>query len=1257
MMNSKIFSEFTTFFTNAEYRTSEERQMEEHICQSIKDVFSIYSFNQLYLWLAASAVHPYNQQFILRFEIMMACLLSINPDKFANQKLEHSVFSEILEKTSRELATFTSMLEDFEPLFQLKEIPLFLGKEKYYFFYGTYEQPYLIWNRISETIYPVLRKFEHPLADAIKTSLLFQTNLLAAINKFDIEEKSQNVLHVPEEKFLDEIGSHFIVKNTVKTDMKICNSGELYNQESLLNFSVNGGLYNIFYVKNDNNIFYWLPCDHYDSLENSLKNLLKNDTSIRKSIDMCSKGYFCDSLFSLFSLPCCIKNIYSNDKEILTSGIDAAVIVDEQNVILFKLSDISTADSINQTLEDSVKGLKDIIIKILDHDLVIQEFYNGRVNFCPKINYWGVVVSDLLPSENAVIDIELPGTIFCHAYNDLCRCFEKSPTSLFFFNFLIDDAQETNLGCISTDMLDRFEIYLSNNGYLRGGVRPSLVVYSPHDGSVAVQQEMYQKFQDPIYEYAITLLPRQYRYIEKASNAMYYNIYSKVTGAGGMGMLINESLIFACFPWDYIFCEDSRKIQQCSGLLGPLLFYFMERLKKYLSELFECWGAKIKLPKLFKINLIPDYEAREIDFLSYQSTLLTTENPIYAESIIKNNKLLTVFIYSPEYLHDFFNKFTDNTAEKEIFSTLISSWMVVFENITIKNALNKAKLLLERLVGKEQKGFSSDAISVKNPLLNSYVPPYDIDEVELGRIQRRMAEFLVSLKVIPGVYQGEKAKQICNDLCSFLWNNLVAYLNQLNPEALLFIYRQVELAEGMRESKNLETAMQSQIRTEFDLLKKHIEKFQITLKIIEVTKYIFQVAYSLQCHGSQHLTQLLWRQCFAIGWWLDEVSHISEALHFDVASFDLTISDMYELSISYDGSKFDFNDFQIFNSAQYVSRENASYEHKAVCHDSSQCSLTPKQQNDQQWLPIIDAAFLKDINFPFSEYYIVADALRFIECKNMDFPVKIFDNKQHLVSEIHNILTAEKDIKIENISRIIDFMLLNKIDTSSPVLPNKILKSRNRLNISPLFNLRENIAYGNQMTILSYELLTSIVREGAQPFDLSSYPNIKKALDSIHRNADLKLEEEGYLLACECCGKNYVEKNIRNFKRISNSFPQRPDCGEIDILVVNVKLKIIFVVDAKNQKREIYPSGISREEKVFWSKGGHAEKLRKKELFVNKNLPCVLKHFNITDISGWKTRRAFLTKKHYINAFWIKSDIDFVLLSDFVQYLTEGRVK
>ena len=96
------------------------------------------------------------------------------------------------------------------------------------------------------------------------------------INKFDIEEKSQNVLYVPEKQFLDEISSHFIVKNTVKAEMTICNVGELCNQESLLSFAVNGGLYKNFYIKNDNSIFYWLPCDHYDSLENSLKNLLKN---------------------------------------------------------------------------------------------------------------------------------------------------------------------------------------------------------------------------------------------------------------------------------------------------------------------------------------------------------------------------------------------------------------------------------------------------------------------------------------------------------------------------------------------------------------------------------------------------------------------------------------------------------------------------------------------------------------------------------------------------------------------------------------------------------------------------------------------------------------------------------------------------------------------------------------------------------------------------------------------------------------------
>jgi hypothetical protein len=133
-MDVKTLPEFTNFFANAKYRSPEIKKKEDEICKNIRDIFSHYSFEQLYSWIAASAVHPYNQMFILRFEIMMACLLSIRPDKFAKQKLEHRVFSEILEKTSCELAAFTSMLEDFEPLFQLKKIPLFLGKEKYYFF-------------------------------------------------------------------------------------------------------------------------------------------------------------------------------------------------------------------------------------------------------------------------------------------------------------------------------------------------------------------------------------------------------------------------------------------------------------------------------------------------------------------------------------------------------------------------------------------------------------------------------------------------------------------------------------------------------------------------------------------------------------------------------------------------------------------------------------------------------------------------------------------------------------------------------------------------------------------------------------------------------------------------------------------------------------------------------------------------------------------------------------------------------------------
>ena len=232
---------------------------------------------------------------------------------------------------------------------------------------------------------------------------------------------------------------------------------------------------------------------------------------------------------------------------------------------------------------------------------------------------------------------------------------------------------------------------------------------------------------------------------------------------------------------------------------------------------------------------------------------------------------------------------------------------------------------------------------------------------------------------------------------------------------------------------------------------------------------------------------------------------------------------------------------------------------------------------------------------------------------------------------------------------------MSRIDISTPLLPSKISTLNKRINIAPIVEIDGQIAYGNQMTILSMQLLTSILGNGAQPFDLTSHPKLKTAIKRVHRERDLELEKRVYIVAKKCLGESFVEKNISNFHRISNHLPQRPKCGEIDVIALNHKSKIIFVLDAKNQKRGREPAEISREAKVFWGAGGHSEQLHKKEQFVVDNMAVFLDYFHIYTIEGWKTKSAFVVRTNYVSAFLVNHETDFVLLSDLTDFLLKDN--
>ena len=1215
---------------------------------------SLYSFDKLYCWIAATAIHPNNQLFSPRFESFLACLLSIPAKKFANKKLAYRDFCKILQDIDKIISPFTASLEDFEPFYQLNKIPLFTPDAKYYFFYGSYEQPYLIWNHLVDIICPVLAKLQHPLISTIKASLEFQTQLIDRMANYAIAKENPAATLIPPQNFLDDMGEKFLTKFSDGFAKTII-SGDLERKKNLISFAIDGGLYDVLFVKHNGKKFFWLPFDHYDAISRIIKKTILNNTLITRPIANYSIGHFSNALLGLFGLTNGVKNIYATSGEVLTPCIDAIATIDEQNAVLFKITPLAAAGDIELKMKEAITYVRNTMERILKNELVLFERFDNKKYGFPKIKYWGVVVYDVLASET----VALPGTddenIFLYSFDDLCRCFEKSPSSDFLLNFFIDERmQRRDTTILSPDMLDRFEIYLSGRGFLRSGRQPSMTIYEPHVGSEAVQREMYEKFQDPIHEIVYNKFGYRYDTVKKHSADCGYDICMKSTGAGGMGILLDNCLLFIRFPWTIIHNESQYKVMHCSNLLAPLILHVVGRLKEQIIATIDSWRRKKDIADFFQIDLIPAEDANFIDVF-HGNIDLSVQIPVMCKTFIKNDKILTGLVYEPKYLSDFFSSYSDNTAEKVIFVQLYSSWLMTCGNIDKKLASESSARMFDEFIGKEQKGFSLDAIPVKNPLLDLYPEPYEFDEIMLGHKQKEIAEFLHDKNIIPGTYHADDAKHICNEIFSFLWDDLIRALSKLDSRSLLFVYRQIELIEGRRETHQMSAALQTRIRTDFDLEKTYMSKYEDLVNLSEVSKYIFQIAFSLSQRGDEHLTRLNWQTCLSIGWWIKEVSHISDALHFETADFDLSISDMYELSISYNGSRFCYEDFQLQHARSSISNDAQRISSKITQSKTDDNDSCPQCYVAPTWLSIIDPAFLSEFGVTLSSLNIIADKLRFIESPDVDFPIKLFASREQLTQKIKDALMPDDEISDQDIYSALNFMSTNRIDISTPLLPSKITTLNKRVNLAPVVEIDGQIAYGNQMTILSVQLLTSLLGNGAQPFDLTAHTNLKAAIDRVHRLRDLELEKEVYIVAQECLGKSFVEKNIANFQRISQQLPQRPKCGEIDVIAVNHKSKIIFILDAKNQKRERLPAGISREADKFWGPGGHSEQLRKKEQFVADNMAAFLQFFKINTTDGWKTKSAFVTRTNYVSAFLVEHEIDFVLLTELRDYLLKEK--
>ena len=1221
----------------------------------IISLLSLYSFDKLYLWLAGTAVIPENQDKPMRFEIIMACLLSIPENKFKNVKLTYNEFNKLIEKIDSLIYPLVISLEDYHPYPQMKKIPLFLPEGIRYFLYGTYEYPYFMWKKIIDTCYPSLEKHNSPIYYTIKKSLQFQTHLVEVFDKYNLSEIKQRNIFIPSIHILNEIATFFVVDN-YENNTRICRSGDFTEQKDIITYALQGNLYEILYVKHKNKIYYWLPFDHFDGISHALNKTISKNSFLREELEFKSKQNFFEHLFSRGRINNLIKNIFSISKKCLSETIDYISMVDEKNLLLFKYVPIVDLAYLEEAIQTANVSLQNTIEEITKQDLVFFEDNNYDCYGAPKINYWGIVVIDIFLTNEISVNIKTDDHIVFYLYDDLCYFFDHINNFYELLQFFIDDHTLQKQGCISLDSISRFDFYINNKGFSNAAM--SIFLYfDPHYGSMNSFENIYKSFQNPIYEKAYYLLGNKYKLINKQSVGDGFDICDRNTGAGGIGTVISNKLFFIQFPWDDLRYVPQDIMEVCCKILGPLILDYVSKLGDEIIQ--SCKNMTINiLPDLFRIDLIPKEIANNTFVFNDYIEKISEELPIATKVIAKGGKCYTAVIYDANSLPKYFNSYSDNGAERkiilQIFTNIIS--IITEENEDISSTL--LNNIWDKVIGVQNKGYNMTPIQIIDPIVKSYPSPVQIDIIEQNHIQKEIASFVFKQKIKPGKYLYHEANEICNSIFGFLWNRLINTLSLYNFHSIYFIYREIELVYYQRESLKTSIGLQSKIRTEYDLSEHFKEELLTVQQLNDTVNYLFHVFYSLGTYGNQHLTEVDWRKCLALGWWLNEVSYISDSLHFDTANFELTVSELYEISLNYIDSQLDYSAFQkkqIISTINYESqRMTQRISHNEDNEDTTQLIFTSKSSS---WLEEIDKAFVNDFNFSFSLLQSVENSLLNISSENMDFPILIFNSKEELCNKIYEkLIVQDSQLSQNSICSCIDFLTSLPVSLKNSILPSDIRMHKSRLNISPLFCDGDKYLYGKQIVSISNRVLYNYLSSGIQPFDLSSYTHTKQCLDAIHKDRDKELENKIYQISCKILGKDKTLKNIKNFQSISPSLETFPECGEIDLLAVNFSIKIVYVIDAKNQQNAKYPSGIHREINKFFGNKGHVEQLNKKAQYIAENLNIILQYFKIDSLIGWKIQKAFVSDKMFISGFLEGNEIDFIDISELEQYLKTGQV-
>lgn len=1241
---------------------------------NVKDWMKSYNVRELFLWLQTTAVHPANQLFQARFELLLGLLFSIPPEKFNGKNLTRAEFENFIQAFEKKFSQHFLMIEDWKPFGQLKLIPYFFDKRKYYFFYGALERPYEFLRQF-ENLYLIANDEETYsefvlIKQLFTLSIEFQSQVIKKLSQSDEAKIDSEQIYVPTQQFFDDISPLFQISPQQLyglESLSVLDPGVFTHigGEKIFEACIDHELFKTFYVcLSNNNNYLLIPQLQLEILYDIANIIIKSSPKEEQLKSLVFKNFIsrlrkkCLQFFTVRRL--LIQILQKDTNQNLAESADIIVRIDTNKIFLLKAAKHSFEIDSSKQVENALNELQKAIEAIKKEEVIGLHYFNNQVSTVPvkEIEFWAVVVF-----ENTTLNykIKLPrdinsNNIWTVNMMDLQGIFEFLPSCMSLIKFLKNDRELLNKSqVVSADYLDRFAYYISNGeSYSRAGISPHMLAFASHSWHDFYHEKLFEKYQDNVYELIEYEFPDTFNRVKQHSD----NIYAVIdTGwlNGGLVVKYGEHLIWVMYPTNG-FSSPEEEIKAYSGLIGPLYADYLNRLRDPLIKFFKKYNFHFQTK--YYIAIYPaSYVKRtkKLHFLKSYVSQLSKEHPLIVVTRRTSGfwNIRSCVIYDYQYLVDLFAP-QENVGERFCFNQLIKSLIRFFDKKASEGEVNcMAEEFINKNIPLGIKGYSQEIFIIDNPKLDDYGRHEDLSKADIAKVSHEIAEFLAKNGEKPGEYHGAEVKRLNNLIFEFLQKKLENEIKRYNKSLLFYAYKEVELIEGRREASRIQLSMDASKYTEYDVVQRNIETTLEISCVANSAKYIIETVLKIGADGANTINDEAWHYLQAIAVVLHETTIISDYIHHDIVPHTLKISDLFEIEILRGQEVFDQKKFYRVKSEQEVGSAKQTFAKRKEILGRKQAEVSGDVQPFPYLLQGANKAFKSQFGFFFDNFVTVLFALgRMNLFHRTHFPLSLI-SEQDLISKLRENIRYSLDET--EMKKILNFASLN-FSTYTPdeeLIPTKLLRRKERLNLCPLVYLDSGeYLYGNQACLGAVHIWFNSISSADFPCALEENSPIDKALADLHQHLDKELEKKVEEVAKPVLGQDNVESTIDNFKRLSPSFPAKPDCGEIDLLAVNKSLKRIYILDAKNLNRRIRPYDIRQEMKKFFEgKKSYLTKLTKKEKFIQTNLKEILKHFSIQDDRGWQVSKAFVVNTNYPSAYSPEKSVNFVLLDNLVAYL------